>query len=960
MKIILTAIFSVALCGSAFAQIAQGPATGSVPGGVMVTTDSFDDIAGPMAGGPIAKRFHNKIEPPLKPQPANMPPPLAPEGSNYFEDPSVRRDSPPAPPPITIASFQGNNQTNGFPPDPVMAVGPNHVMHLVNSSFRISDKSGTTIKTISADSWFGSTLSNPGAFDPKVFYDTHANRWVMVWDNQNATTQTAYFLISVSDDDNPLGVWFNWALPSNVNGSTTTGTWQDYEAGGFDSRAYYITGRHFGFSTGYFGNAIRIIPKAQLLGATPGPVTWTDFWGLRDLFGNDVDGVRPSFVYTNPNEYYLLGPPSLSGGTYFAIYRITNPLGTPAISCVHVPVTAWSNASNAGQLGGGTAIEAGGSRIRHEVIYRDSSLWAAHSINNGGYSAVRYVRINTPTNTASEDASFGATGYWYFYPSLVVDKDNNIGITFTRSGDTEYAGAYFTWRLNSDPPGLRPTESIRPGAGNYVVLGSGRNRWGDYMGSGIDPGDKSNVWFLTEYAAGTNASAVWVHGARFVPFTGARVTSNISTRDFGRVEVGFSSDSMEVKISNIGSSNLVISNITKSQSAYTLLNLPAFPKTLTSFDSVKVKVYFRPTAQGIVTDTIRVSTNDASTPVYKIALTAKGVVIGKATAGLIYAASGPPATSSLYTINPTTGLATTIGAIGLTEIQGLAIHPVSRELYGVFSNATTTDLYRISAPYGDALPARTLPLGNARAVTFANDGSLYAGTNTGRLYRINIATGDTTFIGTSAGIVYSGLTLNPRTGKLWASVRPPITGRDRIYTVNPADGDTALVGSTGGGNITPYLAFNATGKLYGLKGSSTQIDTLIVIDTTTAFGTRIGSLGVAGVNALAIRTDSAGTLGVREISGTIPQKFMLEQNYPNPFNPSTRIRFSIPSGSNRIGVSLRIYDIVGREVAVLVNEEMEAGTYEAAFDAAKLASGTYLYKLQAGSFVETKKMLLMK
>ncbi|MEO8167353.1 MAG: choice-of-anchor D domain-containing protein [bacterium] len=960
MKSILTVMISAVLCSSAFAQIAQGPATGSVPGGVIVTTDSFDDIARPAGEGPVAKLFHNKVNPPLLPPPANMPPPFAPEGSNYFEDPSVRRDAPPAPPPITVASFQGNNQTSGFPPDPVMAVGPNHIMHLVNSSFRISDKNGVTIKTINADSWYSSTLSNPGAFDPKVFYDTHANRWVMVWDNQNATTQTAYFLVSVSDDDNPLGVWFNWALPSNVNGSTPTNTWQDYEAAGFDSRAYYITGRHFGFSTGYFGNAVRVIPKAQLIGATPGAVTWSDFWGLRDSFGNDVDGVRPSFVYTNPNEYYLLGPPSLTSASYFALYRITNVLTTPAISCVHVPVTAFSNAPNAGQLGGGTGIEAGGSRIRHEVIYRDSSLWAAHAINNGGYSAVHYVRINTPTNTVSEDASFGATGFWYFYPSLVVDKDNNIGITFTRSGDTEYAGAYFTWRLNSDPPGLRPSETIRPGAGNYVVLGSGRNRWGDYMGAGIDPADKSNLWFLTEYAAGTNASAVWVHGTRFVPYVGARVTTNISSRDFGRVEVGKSSDSMEVKISNIGSTNLVVSNITKSQSAYTMLNLPTFPKTLTSFDSVKIKIYFRPTAQGIVSDTLRVSTNDANTPEYKIALTAKGVIIGRATAGVIYAASGPPSTSSLYTINPTTGVATTIGGTGLTEVQGLTIHPVTRELYGVFANATSTDLYRISAPYGDALPAKTLPLGNARAVAFANDGSLFAGTNTGRLYRINITTGDTTYLGTAAGIVYSGLTLNPRTGLLWASVRPPITGRDRIYTVNPVDGDTTYVGSSGGGNITPYLAFDAAGKLYGLKGTSTQIDTLIVVDTTTAFGTRIGSLGVAGVNALAVRTDSAATLGVSEIPGKLPQTFVLEQNYPNPFNPSTKIRFSIPAGSSKPIVSLRIYDIVGREVAVLVNKEMEAGSYEATFDAAKLASGTYLYKLQAGSFVETKKMLLMK
>lgn len=960
MKTLASFLCLLLLPLSALSQIAQGPAAGSITGGVIVNTNSFDDIAGPPENGPVAKRFFNKLNPPLKPMPPNMPPPTGPEGSNYFEDPSVHRDSPPGPPPITLASFQGNNLTSGFPPDPVMAVGPNHIMHLVNSSFRISDKNGNTLKTISANTWFGSTVSNPGAFDPKVFYDVHARRWVMIWDSQNDAAQTAWFLVSVSDDEDPIGVWFNWALPANVRGSTVTNTWQDYEAGGYDTRAYYITGRHFTFSSGtYQGNAVRILPKAQFLGSTPGPITWYDFWNLRDLSGFDVDGVRPSFVLSNPNEYYLLGPPSLTGGTYFALYRITNPLGVPAISCVHVPVVAWSNAPNAGQLGGGVGIETGGSRIRHEVIYRDSSLWAAQPVNNSGYIAIRYVRINTATNLAVEDYSFGAVGYWYFYPSLAVDRDNNIGITFTRSGETEYAGAYYSWRMNADPAGeFRPSELIRPGAGNYVVLGSGRNRWGDYMGSGFDPADPSNLWFFGEYASATNQFSTWVHGVRFVPFTGARVSSSVLAKDFGRIEANRTSDTLEIKVNNIGSTTLTISNITKSSAAYNFLNLPGFPLNLATFDSVKFKVYFRPTAQGVVHDTIRIASNDAGTPTLKIALTGKGVVIGRATAGVLYGASGTLGTSSLYRINTTTGLATPIGETGLAEIQGLAIHPTTREIYGVFTSTTSTALYRISSGYGDALPAATLKVGNARAVAFANDGSLFAGTNVGRLYRVNITTGDTTYIGTASGVVYAGLSLNPISGELWASVRPPIVGRDNIYRVNPATGAAMLVGATGGGNVTPSLAFDARGKLYGMKGTATQIDTLIVIDTTTAFGTRIGSMEIAGIQALAMRTDSVGT-AVHEIAATIPDKFALEQNYPNPFNPVTKIRFSIPASISD-AVSLRIYDMLGREVATLVNERLAPGKYEASFDATKFSSGTYFYKLQSGSLVETKKMLLVK
>lgn len=85
--------------------------------------------------------------------------------------------------------------------------------------------------------------------------------------------------------------------------------------------------------------------------------------------------------------------------------------------------------------------------------------------------------------------------------------------------------------------------------------------------------------------------------------------------------------------------------------------------------------------------------------------------------------------------------------------------------------------------------------------------------------------------------------------------------------------------------------------------------------------------------------------------------FTLAQNYPNPFNPATKIQYSIPQRSD---VTLKVYDVLGNEIAILVNEEKERGVYSVNFDASGLASGIYFYKLQAGSFVETKKMILLR
>ncbi len=98
-------------------------------------------------------------------------------------------------------------------------------------------------------------------------------------------------------------------------------------------------------------------------------------------------------------------------------------------------------------------------------------------------------------------------------------------------------------------------------------------------------------------------------------------------------------------------------------------------------------------------------------------------------------------------------------------------------------------------------------------------------------------------------------------------------------------------------------------------------------------------------------------LSVEEYGNEIPTQFAIEQNYPNPFNPSTTIRFSIPSDEL---VSLKIYNTLGQEVAVLLNENMRAGSYEYKFDASRLSSGVYFYTINAGSFNSTKKMLFLK
>ncbi len=119
---------------------------------------------------------------------------------------------------------------------------------------------------------------------------------------------------------------------------------------------------------------------------------------------------------------------------------------------------------------------------------------------------------------------------------------------------------------------------------------------------------------------------------------------------------------------------------------------------------------------------------------------------------------------------------------------------------------------------------------------------------------------------------------------------------------------------------------------------------------------KIGNRWIAVGDYGTILKSSFGEVGVRD-KNEIPTVFSLQQNYPNPFNPGTKIIYSIPQTSF---VTLKIYDILGNEVATLVNEEKALGNYEVEFNASKLSAGVYFYKLQAGKFVQTKKMMLLK
>jgi uncharacterized delta-60 repeat protein len=201
------------------------------------------------------------------------------------------------------------------------------------------------------------------------------------------------------------------------------------------------------------------------------------------------------------------------------------------------------------------------------------------------------------------------------------------------------------------------------------------------------------------------------------------------------------------------------------------------------------------------------------------------------------------------------------------------------------------------------------------------------------------------------------------------------TGQSQVYAIAVDGSDNVYVAGQSAGASGDYdfvaIKYDPAGdtvwtKKYNGPAKSGDEAHAIQVDAS-------GNVYVSG-NSTGIGTNgdfytvkySQSTTGVESRSNELPSNFHLFQNYPNPFNPTTTITFSLspnPSPTGRgegVRVTLKVYDVLGREVATLLNEERKAGMHSVRLDASQLSTGVYIYTLRAGSFVASKKLLLMK
>jgi hypothetical protein len=977
---LLIVIFIMTLSVMSFGQLDsvyhQGPSQGSQPTGALQNTDNFPN--GPLINPGGETRVIPNVDTRFNSEPSFiefdesiLPEYVYVEDTNTGENPQLVLDGGG----VLLNKFQGYTATNAIPPDPSMAVGPNHIVASVNgfpSFFRIFDKQGNVLKTISVAGWFA-PVSPDESGDGQVIYDHYAQRWVLSFMQVNTTNQTGANLIAYSDDSDPIGNWYIYRFDTKKHGSIQTNTWGDYPQIGYDDQAIYITTRIFGFVGGFFGMKLRIIKKSELYNANGGPVTWRDFWDIRRPNANPpsgqiLDGIHPTFSYTTGQGGYLFYA-SYGGGNYYDLYKVLNPTSnSPRLRGKDIPVQFYYGTPNANQLGGGAyGLESGGSGCRTAPIIRDGKIYVAHSVGNStnpAYASAKYVIVDLNTVTITEQAELGATGYFYIYPTLAVDNDYNIGMTFTRSADTEYAGAFYSTKKAGDPPGLNPSAPVQVGLGNYQQVANDRNRWGDYMAIYLDPSDNHDMFLHTEYAVASNNWATIIGHIIAAPYSGAHIHPLPESYDYGDIEVGTKSFNASIIIANYGNADLEII-IPSTFDDFNLETNVIFPLTIASYDSVTLEFSYSPTSEGTVNIVYPVTSND---PQFSgIPLSGTGFDVVLASEKTFYGSSGLQNNGNILTIDPVTGAGTIVGSSLLNEVTSISINPVDGKIYGLAAGTSSSQLLKINAAEGDAHLYFTLNILQMAGIAFDTSGILYGIARTGELHTIDLTNGSTNFVVDAIGS-YLGITFHPETNELWATSRAvALPNKDAIFKVNLTTGDTTIVGHTGLNKQTNCLAFDENLNLYGVIGSSAELNDFISIDSETGIGTIVGSVGMKHILGMTYIDQIISNIEDDKNSGSVPSEYALSQNYPNPFNPNTKIDFSLPVESN---VKLVIYNILGQEVNQLVNNQMSAGNHSVIWNANdaggnQLTSGIYLYKITAtgvnkGEFQDIKKMILLK
>ena len=319
---------------------------------------------------------------------------------------------------------------------------------------------------------------------------------------------------------------------------------------------------------------------------------------------------------------------------------------------------------------------------------------------------------------------------------------------------------------------------------------------------------------------------------------------------------------------------------------------------------------------------------------------------------------------SLCTVDTTTGIVRAVARPNVPSLRAIVIDPINGFMYGLAPAPFGTAVYVIDSRRAFGLQVSSLSFHGAIAACFAGD-TLFVATSSGLVQLNDVRSGLWSPLASFFGASLSAVAVDQQK-RVWLIASDSMFN-DYFSQYDRTYGDIAVVGRVHTSEPITTMTCDEAGRFLALESPSAGHNRLIRIDPATGSGTVLRELQASGLRSIAFdRRSSVSSVPSAKPEGT-PSAFVLMQNYPNPFNPATAIRFAVAAPSLSRGlteqpsvVSVKVYDLLGREVATLVNEQKLPGTYTVTWNASRFASGIYFYTLHAGGFRETKRMVILK
>ena len=402
--------------------------------------------------------------------------------------------------------FEGVAGTGWTPPDPEMAVGPNHIVVMTNGEITGLTKAGSVVWTDlieGAAGFWGSLGTGSFVFDPEACWDPHSNRFLAMANER--TAGRSYFLFAISKDDSPdnLNDWWKYRFDVTA-----------LAGGDIDSPNMAVNQDSILLTADFFGPdkyLIYLIEKSSVInGGAANTVSEL-------ITGTGQQSMGVPVVYDNDPNHYILQSTEFGSNNSVIVHAIENAFTAYNRTTTTVSVPTYTYPNQPPQKGSSSRPFLFEPRF-WSVAQRNGSLWAVHHVNNTR-ARVRWYELGLngwpgsgalPSVDQDGEIDLGS-GIHTFFPSIHVDANNNVAVTFARSATNEYISMSRATRAGTDPAGtMRPAQVVQTSTNAHTS-----GRWGDYSATQAEPNLPGEFWGHHEFNnGGTSSWRTWV--ARFI------------------------------------------------------------------------------------------------------------------------------------------------------------------------------------------------------------------------------------------------------------------------------------------------------------------------------------------------------------------------------------------------------------------------------------------------------------